>query len=109
MRLPVLLSRSDPDKAGTYQSGRRRALDQELRHRPQSTRSSNSFYPSLPAQQRGVYAYRPTFERLADQKTNERAVADFLNGSARRAMVVARAAYRARSIADYLCEAFPLR
>src|SRR2546430_14379047 len=97
MRLPVLLSKSDPDKAGSYQSGRRRALDQELRHRPQSTRSLNFFYPSPPAQQRSACAYRPTSERLADQKTDERAVTDFLSGSAQRAMVAARAAYRARS------------
>src|SRR6266446_7811465 len=109
MRLPVLLSKSDPDKAGPYQSGRRRALDQELRHRLQSTRSLNFFYPSPPAQQRGVCAYRPTSARLADQKTDERAVADFLNGSARHSMVGGRPAYRARSIADYPREAFPLR
>ena len=92
MRLPVLLSKSDPDKAGSYQSGGHRELAQELRHRPRSGRSSNSFYPGLPAQQRGVRAYRPTFARLADQKTNKRAVVDFLNGSVRLAMAVAHAA-----------------
>src|SRR5260370_34371804 len=108
MRLPVLLSKSNPDKAEPCQSGGRRALDQEFRHRPQSTRLSHSFYPSRTTRQRGVCAYRPTFARLADQKTNERAVADFLNGSARLAMAVARAAHRARSIADYPREAFPL-
>src|SRR5260370_25740705 len=69
MRSPVLLSKSDPDKAEPCQSGARRVLDQEFRPRPQSTRLSHFFFPSRTAQQRGVCAYRPTCVRLADQKT----------------------------------------